>query len=67
MQISLGSIEVTNHQRAAIAMHYGDVGLASRERCRGFILRNGTGAIDDVCRQLEEQMEEVEEAIDAKT
>lgn len=47
MRIALGTIEVSDSERRAIAHYYGERGLASRERCRNFIVRNGTGAILD--------------------
>jgi hypothetical protein len=47
MKIALGTVEVTDRQREAIAFYYGDEGLASRDRCRGFIFRNGYEAIYD--------------------
>lgn len=46
MKIALGTVEVSDDQRAAIAFYYGDEGLATRERCRNFIIGNGYGAID---------------------
>lgn len=54
MRVSLGTVEIDNLQRAAIAHHYGDVGLASRERCRSFVVRNGLGAVDDAVTVYQE-------------
>lgn len=48
MKIALGTIEIDDDTRRLIAEHYGDEGLASRDRCRRFIVSNGTGALDDL-------------------
>jgi hypothetical protein len=42
VRISLGTIEVSDEWRRAIAQFYGDDGLADRATCRRFIISNGT-------------------------
>jgi hypothetical protein len=46
VKIALGTVEVSDAARAAIAAFYGGTGLASREDCRQFIVGEGIGAID---------------------
>jgi len=42
MRIALGTIDVPDEWRRAIADYYGDDGLADRDTCRRFIVSNGT-------------------------
>lgn len=61
MRVALGTIEVDDYARAALSLHYGDTGLASRDRVRSFVLSNGVLALDDVRRDYDEHMESVKE------
>jgi hypothetical protein len=51
MKISLGTVEVTDEQRAAIGRANGSVGMASREACREFIVRHGLEAVAKAVEQ----------------
>lgn len=55
----MGSIEVSDDDRLAIARFYGYSGLAPREMCRSFILRNGT---EEIVNQLFSLQQEEEHA-----
>jgi hypothetical protein len=50
MRIDMGTIELHEDDRAAIAAYYGQSGKAPRDVCRRFVLDNGLGAIDDARR-----------------
>lgn len=41
MKVNLGTIEINETSRRAINHHYGEKGLATRERCRNFIIGHG--------------------------
>lgn len=57
MKIALGTIEVSNDERAAIANFYGIKGLADRDTCRRFITRNGTEEIVNLMFSIQEAEE----------
>ena len=42
MRIALGTIEVPDDWRRAIARYYGEEGMADRDTCRRFIVSCGT-------------------------
>ena len=63
MKIALGSIELDDHARAALAHHYGLPGLAPRDTCRNFVRSNGELALDDVCAAFDEWGEHVRKLI----
>ncbi len=58
MKVSLGTIEVSDHERRALNYHYGDTGLATRDRVRAFVLSNGQLALEqDVCHDYDMALE----------
>lgn len=46
MRIALGTVEINDYQRKAIALYYGEE-IASRATCRRFIIDNGYESIVD--------------------
>lgn len=55
MRINLGSVDVTEHERRAIAFWGGTEGLATRDDCRTFIRENGLGAISDAVIEYDQE------------
>ena len=47
MRVALGTIDVSDTAREAIAAYYGESGMASRDTTRRFIIDNGAGDIDN--------------------
>ncbi|HEY1437406.1 MAG TPA: hypothetical protein VGG82_07875 [Casimicrobiaceae bacterium] len=45
MKIALGTVEITEDDRDAIAAFYGRQGPASREVCRAFVIEHGTNGV----------------------
>lgn len=48
MRIALGTIEVDDETRKAIARHYGLEGMAPRDVCRRFLVSLGTGELENL-------------------
>lgn len=58
MKITLGTIDVSDAERAAIAEFYGIDGLAPRDVCRRYVLANGEDNLSDLRQQFEDRAEE---------
>jgi hypothetical protein len=58
MKVSLGTIEVDDYMREALAHHYGQTGMATRDQIRRFVLDNGWLVLEqDLCADYEHALE----------
>jgi hypothetical protein len=57
MKVSLGTVEVSDFTRRAVAQHYGLPGLAPRDLIRRFMIGEAEGALDEVSYSLQVQEE----------
>lgn len=48
MRVALGTVELTDEMREALAHYFGQTGKAPREQCRRYLLDNGMNGLDDV-------------------
>jgi NADH:ubiquinone oxidoreductase subunit len=61
MKVALGTIEVSDYQRRALAHRYGEPGLASRELVRRFVVSNGQLAlVEDIPADYEAWLDDQE-------
>jgi hypothetical protein len=60
MKVNLGTLEVSDKERRAVAFHYGEEGLASREMMRQFLLDCGSSDLGTLVYDYEMEIKEEE-------